>query len=193
MTVAAGAAVCPGSAAGQGDDCDDGDPEVRPGRNDGCNGVDEDCDGATDEDGDARGDECVPPYAGSLTPTPGRWIYGGEVGVEGGRSACAARFDGAGLCTLAQIDRAVVNGELVGSRDDQGGLVRNFWVDDPAAPDGERCVRGDGQRVPWSEGDPDAATAGRGVFLSQDQDEVVASVVTNCSVPRWVACCGYPR
>ncbi len=33
------------------DDCDDSDPDVRPGHIDSCNGVDEDCDGELDEDG----------------------------------------------------------------------------------------------------------------------------------------------
>ena len=38
-----------GDACGQGDDCDDADPDVNPGQVETCNGVDDDCDGEVDE------------------------------------------------------------------------------------------------------------------------------------------------
>jgi hypothetical protein len=40
-------------------DCDDGDPTVRPGALDDCGGVDADCDGVFDEDGDDCDDDGV--------------------------------------------------------------------------------------------------------------------------------------
>ncbi|MDF1564321.1 MAG: MopE-related protein [Deltaproteobacteria bacterium] len=59
-------------------DCDDGDPTVNPGASEGCNGVDDDCDGATDEgvttdywpdgDRDGYGDASVAPTAACAAP-----------------------------------------------------------------------------------------------------------------------------
>jgi hypothetical protein len=54
-------AVCPpvdsdGDGYPDGDDCDDGDPNVHPGADEECNGVDDDCDGQVDEDTDLDGD-----------------------------------------------------------------------------------------------------------------------------------------
>ena len=193
MQVTAGAAVCPESAAGQGDDCDDADGGVHPGEADRCSGTDEDCDGQTDEDGDAQGAACVPPYVGGLAATPGRWMYGGEIGVEGGRHACAASYGIADLCTLPQLERAVGAAELLGTTDETGARIRSFWMERAERPEGERCTRADGQSLPWSESAPDAQTTGHGVFLSEDQSRIVASQATNCSVPRHVACCGWAR
>ncbi|MCB9793567.1 MAG: FG-GAP repeat protein [Alphaproteobacteria bacterium] len=43
------ACAAPEGHVAQAEDCDDGDPEVRPGAEEGCDGVDEDCDGRVDE------------------------------------------------------------------------------------------------------------------------------------------------
>ena len=49
--------VCPGGTAGQDGDCDETDPNVNPGADEICNdGLNDDCDAATDENGDTDGD-----------------------------------------------------------------------------------------------------------------------------------------
>ncbi len=61
-----------------GGDCDDGNSAIHPGMQDGCNGVDEDCDGAIDEnpdggwyrDGDGDGVGSGAPTAASCEPAP---------------------------------------------------------------------------------------------------------------------------
>jgi len=51
------------------DDCDDADPEVNPGQTDVCDGIDNDCDGTTDEDSLWDEDPAVPVVdLGALTP-----------------------------------------------------------------------------------------------------------------------------
>ncbi|MCK6526971.1 hypothetical protein L6R50_05215, partial [Myxococcota bacterium] len=49
----------PGAAGGP-RDCDDGDPSVHDGAEDVCNAIDDDCDGAVDEEDDADGDRSSP-------------------------------------------------------------------------------------------------------------------------------------
>jgi hypothetical protein len=59
-------------------DCDDGEPDINPDGLEACNGVDDDCDGATDEhggpawwpdlDGDGQGDESANPNFACATP-----------------------------------------------------------------------------------------------------------------------------
>lgn len=48
-TSAMSACTAPDGYVTDGDDCDDGDPEIHPGASERCDGIDQDCDGAIDE------------------------------------------------------------------------------------------------------------------------------------------------
>jgi hypothetical protein len=76
----------PVGAVDNGLDCDDLDPDRRPGAQEACNAVDDDCDGATDEDpsvpvdlwldadGDLWGDPAVRLVGTCTNPDPARWV-----------------------------------------------------------------------------------------------------------------------
>ena len=185
MTVRGAPAVCPASPDGAGDDCDDEDAQRRPGLQDRCDGVDADCDGEVDESGDAQGAACVPPFIGALSKTQGRWGYGGEVGLQGAQASCRVIAGHSGLCSRAELVAASDAGELAGVIGEDGQDVTSFWVD---AADGARCVRD----VPWSENDPESDATGHVIFINNGTGAVVSERDTICSVPRHVACCGWP-
>jgi hypothetical protein len=186
MRVVGRPAICPDSPAGQGDDCDDETADRRPGLRDGCDGVDQDCDGEVDEAGEANGAACVPPFVGALARSQGRWGYGGEVGVEGARAACRVLAAHSALCDRDDVVEASGAGELAGAIGEDGQAVTSFWVD---SPDGARCVREGGG--PWTENDPEADTTGHVIFINNGTGAIVSERDTICSVPRHVACCGW--
>ncbi len=74
--------VAPDGTVTEGGDCDDADPNIRPGADEVCDGVDQDCDGTIDDgipgvelfrdaDGDSFGDPVAPPVESCLGVYPG--------------------------------------------------------------------------------------------------------------------------
>jgi hypothetical protein len=111
-----------GYAANDGD-CIDTDNDIHPGATEQCNGVDDDCDGATDEgcvtyyedaDGDTFGNPAITKTVASPAPPPGYVsndrdcddtdsnVYPGAADVDDGiDNDCSGAIDDGGLCTGA--------------------------------------------------------------------------------------------
>jgi hypothetical protein len=121
-------------------DCLDDDFTVNPGRNEVCDGVDNDCDGETDvdpvaplyyldSDGDGFGDEIAPPL-GSCTPLVGRILDGGDCddGNPNVYSGAPESCDGIDEDCDGQIDNNPTNGNPYFLDSDGDGFGNDGFV-----------------------------------------------------------------
>jgi hypothetical protein len=147
--------------------------------------------GQEDTDGDHFGDACDPPstYVGSLTPTSGRWSYGGVIGVDGANAMCSTNWPGSKACTYDQLQMAETKGELVGAKDTAQGTVKAFWTLDPTRPDKMQCGNSTQTSIPWSYQTAHTGDQGAFVNLGVDGKLSTQTIGLNCSSSKNVACC----
>lgn len=89
-------------------------------------------------------------YAGALTPTNGRWSYGGVIGLEGANAECSANWANSRVCTEDELYYAGQNNELVNAMDVGGNTVAAFWLENENRPDNQECVDSTQENIRWS-------------------------------------------
>ena len=127
-------------------------------------------------------------YAGSLTPSNGRWNYVNLIGLSAGDAACEMFWPGSQVCTYRQLQLAEALGELAGATDTAGDPVTSWWVDDRSAPADQRCVNVQAETLPWTYPSMHLGVQGRTVTVMNGQ---LGALQTgqSCSGSHNVACC----
>jgi hypothetical protein len=189
-------------ADGAGDACDLCPATANPGQEDeDADGAGDACDncpqvsnpGQEDTDSDGAGDACDPPistiYAGSLPRSNGRWMYDGQLGVDGADAMCARLFPGSSACTYARLQAAADAGELLGAEDTDGVAVQSLWTLDTTLPDSQQCGNSTVTSVPWSYATAHTGDGGAFVNLGADGKLSARSTGLVCGQSKHVACC----
>ena len=127
-------------------------------------------------------------YAGSLTPSNGRWNYVNLIGLPSGDAACDMFWPGSQVCSYRQLQLAESLGELAGAADSSGSAVTSWWVDDRSAAAGERCVHVQAETLPWTYPSMHLGVKGRYVDVMNGQ---LSSLFTgqSCAASHSVPCC----
>jgi hypothetical protein len=139
---------------------------------------------------------CPPPtppiVRGSLTATPGRFNYAGQLGLDGANLACASAFACTHACTLMELQSAGT-AELMGLKDTANMAVTSFWAIDPSADPLQQCnddaAGGSGKN--WQYGTAHTSSRGQKIDLNADGTlgtTVQMSLQCNFSGNAWVGC-----
>jgi hypothetical protein len=104
-------------------------------------------------------------FLGALARTIGHWTYNAQNGPTGGTALCASVFQGH-LCSLAELQTAETNGELVGAKDVNNIAIDHFWAVIAAEPDLNQCITAVGPSTRWAYAT--AHTASKGDFVTLD-------------------------
>jgi hypothetical protein len=135
---------------------------------------------------------------GSLTATPGRFIYNATVGLPGADAACNTNFPGSHTCTLAGLQNTPAS-SLIGLKDTSNATVMSFWAIDPAAdPVTAQCFDDVGFNPVtqpghnWEYGTAHTMSRGQKVALDTNTGllgPLVGGVQCNFAPNNWVGCC----
>ena len=104
-------------------------------------------------------------FLGALARTIGHWTYNAQNGQPGGTSLCTSIFSGH-LCSLAELQTAETNGELVGAKDVNNIAIDHFWAVDALRPDIDQCITATLPLTRWAYAT--AHTAAKGDFVTLD-------------------------
>lgn len=127
-------------------------------------------------------------YLGSIGPTPGRWQFGTQVGLPGAQAECNQRFgtmsptNRATVCDIGTMRAAGALGQLVDP------AVSIWWVDDPSAPNRERCLEASGAVV-WGYGTQHLGYEGWQVSVQPSGQLGPLSLIACASANNHVPCC----
>jgi hypothetical protein len=103
------------------------------------------------------------------------------------------RWPGSQLCSYDKLLMASTRAvpETTNAMDHLGNPVSSWWIDDPAAPSGQRC-QSNQDGIPWSYGTADQGHVGKYVTLTPGTGAISALTVgtlPSCNGSRHVACC----
>jgi hypothetical protein len=132
-------------------------------------------------------------YRGSLPATSGRWQFQAQLGIAGANAECAARWPGSEICTYTKLLSASVKAtpETIMATDFNNVPVTTWWIDDPAAVGGQRCMS-NADQIPWSYATADQGHVGKFVTLDRGTGAISALTVDalpSCNQNRFVPCC----
>ncbi|MEQ8459910.1 MAG: MopE-related protein [Sandaracinaceae bacterium] len=109
----------PGGLSETSDDCNDGNAGINPGATETCDGVDQDCDGATDEGG-----ACPCPVR---TLSGRRYMFCGEMARHNTWSSATTTCSAAGMA-LVRIDNGTENGTVRSTAQGLYPATNSWWL-----------------------------------------------------------------
>ncbi len=132
-------------------------------------------------------------YRGSLPANTGRWQYQAMLGISGANADCAAHWPGTAICPYDKLLAASLKAtpETINATDYNASPVTTWWIDDPAAPGGQRCI-GNADAIPWSYATADQGHVGKYATLTRATGQISAlilDVLPSCNQNRFVPCC----